>query len=281
MNLYNVNSYPELNIEYELPFYLRAVGSNDEIRPVNHSGGYNRHYIGIIKNGEIKLQLGSHFFRLKKGDGFFVRAHFPFQFHSVNGKAAVQWMSFDGYATVPLFSKLQLENYIIFHDLDLTTLSIDFSEMYLTSINKDKTSRLRNSARVYKILIELYAATEEGRSETESGFRNPSFLRGKRCIEQYYYTQLTQREIAEAANVTPQYLCRLFQSNLHMTPIAYLNTVRINEAKRLLASTSLPIQTIGEKVGFLSPHYFSHTFQKLEGVTATKYRELAKIAANR
>lgn len=65
-----------------------------------------------------------------------------------------------------------------------------------------------------------------------------------------------------------------------MTPIRYLNQVRIDHAKILLEKTSLSIVQIGEKVGFFTPHYFSSTFHRICGKSPSQYREIARIAAN-
>ena len=56
----------------------------------------------------------------------------------------------------------------------------------------------------------------------------------------------------------------------------YLNKVRIEAAKRLLAGAkeSASFQVIGEMVGFNSVHTFMRVFKKYEGITPGKYREM-------
>ncbi len=269
-----INSYPELEIEYELPFYLRSIGLNNAIRSVDFPDGHNRHYIGIVHHGELSLTVDSHSCHLTAGDAFFIRSHFSFNFKPVVQPTAVHWLVFDGFATIPLFSKLGIGNYIFFHNVNLLQFASQFTSMYMNSLNPDKMCRLQNSASVYKVLIDLYTSSKQNQSAADA---HPSLLRGKHCIEQFYATPLTQKDIADAAGVTSQYLCRLFQTHMHTTPITYLNQIRIEHAKHLLSTSSLPIQTIGERVGFTTPHYFSHTFVKIVGITPSKYREASKL----
>lgn len=271
----------DLNVEYELPFYLRAIGCTDNIPPVRFPEGNSRHYLAIITKGQCKLKFNTKMYLLQKGDGFFIRSHFSFQYEGFQGACGVHWIVFDGYAATPIFSKFNYENYMIFHNLDIDALSIQVSNMYLTSLNENKTSKFKNSAAVYQLLVDIYEQSEQGHADAERKYNNDSFLRGKRCIEQYFYKNtLTQKEIADAAGITTQYLCRLFQANLHQTPMQYLNHVRIERAKYLLRTSDDIIQVIGEKVGFSTPHYFSSTFRKLTGSTPSLYRKLHRIATN-
>lgn len=276
----NIDSFPELGIEYVLPFYLRSTGYNSDTPRTEFPNGYIRHYIAIVLDGECILQAGTYIYHLHKNDGFFMRAHFPFSYYKSSQKCVTQWISFDGYATIPLFSKLNLENYMIFRNLDTMSLTESMSTMYLTSINTDKSSRLKNSAMTYKLLIDIYTQSEQGIASSSDTISNNSLLMAKSYIEQYYYKELTQIQIAEHAGITPQHLCRLFNKYLNTSPINYLNNTRITHAKYMLRTTTLPIITIGEKVGYSTPHYFSSTFRRLEGHTPGEYRKIAYIAAH-
>ena len=245
-----------------------------------HPNGYLYHYICIVLKGKCLLKAGTYSFHLGKNDGFFIRSHFPFSYYPITKDCCIQWITFDGYATVPLFSRLDLQNYMIFHNLDCNSLSYSLSQMYYISINNDLTSKLNNSALTYKFLIDIYTQSEQGIKNSEGAFKNNTFLFAKRYIDQFYMEELSQAQIATAAHITPQHLCRLFKQNLHMTPTRYLNEVRIRHAQILLEKTSLSIVQIGQKVGFFTPHYFSNTFHRICGKTPSQYREIARIAAN-
>lgn len=276
----NINSYTELNTEYELPFYLRSTGYYETTPLTEYPNGYLHHYICIIIEGKCLLKAGTYLYTLKKDDAFFIRANFPFSYNSLTENCRTQWLSFNGYATIPLFSKLNLENYMIFHNLNCEKLSYDLSQMYYNSINNDFTNKLINSALTYKFLIDIYSASEQGLKNHKGAYGNNALLYAKRYIDQFYMNDIKQPQIAEAAGVTPQHLCRLFKNYMHTTPMRYLNEVRINQAKILLRKTSLSIIQIGEKVGFSTPHYFSDTFRRICGKTPSQYREIARIAAN-
>lgn len=65
----------------------------------------------------------------------------------------------------------------------------------------------------------------------------------------------------------------LFRHHTGDTPILYLNRLRVEKARRLLASTQSPITDIALECGFASSQYFSGVFRSLTGKTASAYRK--------
>ena len=53
----------------------------------------------------------------------------------------------------------------------------------------------------------------------------------------------------------------------------HIRNLRINEAKRLLIETTLPIHVISDKVGFNDYNYFCRIFKKMAGIPAKQYRK--------
>lgn len=53
----------------------------------------------------------------------------------------------------------------------------------------------------------------------------------------------------------------------------HIKTLRIEEAKRLLKETDMPIFEIAAMVGFLDYNYFCRVFKKVTGMPALKYRK--------
>ncbi len=58
-----------------------------------------------------------------------------------------------------------------------------------------------------------------------------------------------------------------------MTYTDFINKKRVENAKKLLASTSLQIQTVAQHCGILDVNYFTKLFKKYTGMTPGKFRE--------
>ena len=67
------------------------------------------------------------------------------------------------------------------------------------------------------------------------------------------------------------YMNRVF-SRLTDAPIfAYLNMLRIYNAKQLIATTDLPFQEIAYLVGIDDRYYFSKLFRRITGMSPSEY----------
>ena len=75
--------------------------------------------------------------------------------------------------------------------------------------------------------------------------------------------------------VTSNYLNRIVRQSLGQSTKQYIQNRRIEEAKRLLRYTSLPISDIAEKLNYDTASYFVRAFSKATGTTPLQYRATA------
>ncbi|WP_149261896.1 helix-turn-helix domain-containing protein [Actinomadura sp. K4S16] len=83
---------------------------------------------------------------------------------------------------------------------------------------------------------------------------------------------LTVAALARRANVTTRTLIRRFHAATGTTPMAWLRGIRIDHARELLETTSLPVDQIAERSGLGSPANLRHHFTRAVGVPPTAYR---------
>ena len=95
-----------------------------------------------------------------------------------------------------------------------------------------------------------------------------------RFIHEHFYESVSVEQLSSISCVSKSYLSRLFLKRLGMSPMRYLNSVRVDIAKKLLIDSKLSISDIAVKVGFSDPLYFSRVFNKLTGVAPTEFRKL-------
>ncbi len=91
-------------------------------------------------------------------------------------------------------------------------------------------------------------------------------------MREHYMDSIDISSFSAANGFTSAYLTKLFNRYKGETPSKYLTDIRIHEAKRLLADTSLPIREIGIQVGYPDQFHFSKTFRKHTGMNPTAYR---------
>jgi AraC family transcriptional regulator, regulatory protein of adaptative response / methylphosphotriester-DNA alkyltransferase methyltransferase len=87
---------------------------------------------------------------------------------------------------------------------------------------------------------------------------------------------LTLEALALLSHGTPYHLHRTFKKIKGMTPVDYIQHVRIEKAKMLLTTCDDPVAKIGESVGLSNAPYFITLFKRKTGQTPEAYRRQQK-----
>jgi AraC family transcriptional regulator len=94
----------------------------------------------------------------------------------------------------------------------------------------------------------------------------------RRALAQDPPAPIALSDLAQAAHVTREHLCRLFRRHLNLGPLQCVGLARLERAASLLVRTNLPIKQIADLTGFVSPYHFSHKFRKTYGFSPRDYR---------
>ena len=80
--------------------------------------------------------------------------------------------------------------------------------------------------------------------------------------------------VTELSAIPERTLKRRFKAATGSSLIEYLQNLRVEEAKRLLESTELPIEDISEQTGYSDTSFFRRLFKRLTGLTPSRYRQM-------
>lgn len=93
-------------------------------------------------------------------------------------------------------------------------------------------------------------------------------------VEKNLHRSFNIKEIADALDLSPNYLSDWLFKLLKVRPTEYINRRRIEEAQQLLISSEKSIKEIAHQLGFTSSTYFARVFKDQLGISATRYRAL-------
>ncbi len=94
-------------------------------------------------------------------------------------------------------------------------------------------------------------------------------------IRQRLDVDLSVSEIAEYVGMNPEYLTKLFKKNTGYTLKEYIVNEKMESAKMLLTTTSLPVTLISSHVGYGNYSNFTRSFKQLVGCTPMEFRKNA------
>jgi AraC-like DNA-binding protein len=122
-------------------------------------------------------------------------------------------------------------------------------------------------------LIKRYADVSS--TEGRLGKEKKAIHQARRYIEEGFARGVTLNELAQHVALSPYYLLRVFRAEVGMPPYAYLESVRIRHAQRLI-ETGKPLAEVALEVGFSSQSHLTHRFKKIIGVTPGQYAQQVK-----
>jgi AraC-like DNA-binding protein len=88
-----------------------------------------------------------------------------------------------------------------------------------------------------------------------------------------YAQSLTMTGLAEVASISEAHLAHRFRARMGISPMRYLQQVRLEAAKRMLLTTDLPVKEIALQTGFNDPLYLSRSLHRATGLSPTQLRQ--------
>jgi len=105
---------------------------------------------------------------------------------------------------------------------------------------------------------------------------NSAIERAVAKIWEGYSEPLSLSDIASSAILSRFHFSRVFRDATGVSPVRFLFAVRIYQAKRLLASTSLSVTDISLAVGYNSLGSFTNRFTDSVGASPTRFRRMCR-----
>ena len=178
---------------------------------------------------------------------------------------------------------------------NLQLRAVEIMAMLLSELGENVDEWLEQRTQIYVAIFTATTASSVTRvlqeaaktlMERTAGQREEStskaFIDAKRFIMQNYAQEdMNLMRVAEHVNLSPSYVSQLFKKNDNCTFTEYLNTVRIENAKKLLSTTHMRVYEVAEAVGYQNPKYFFQVFKQLTGKRPREFYNAAFIEKNR
>lgn len=119
-----------------------------------------------------------------------------------------------------------------------------------------------------QILTELYHTTKA----IETANAPSPAEKIEHYLSVHYAEKITLQQLADYFGYCKNRIISVFRTKYNMTPINYLNQIRLQKAKHLLEVTSDTVQAIAYSVGFGDYTQFYKMFERENGISPTEWR---------
>jgi transcriptional regulator GlxA family with amidase domain len=97
-----------------------------------------------------------------------------------------------------------------------------------------------------------------------------------RWIEEDCGRPITVDDIAQSVSMGDRTFLRHFKAEMDMPPSEYLLRIRLDIARRLLITTTLPIDKVARRCGMRNGTRLAKIFKRRLGISASEYRNVAR-----
>ena len=155
------------------------------------------------------------------------------------------------------------------------TLNIDIKATIRFILNCTDISVAINSVvNVFKTYCDEVKLQNLGNSD-ELSYEIISYIKAN-----YTNPEMSVTSIADNFRMNRNYLSKLFKEQQNINLHDFINEIRVQKAKSLLANTNMSLGEICDSTGFGSYRTFIRVFKQTEGVTALEYKKLASSEKN-
>lgn len=183
-----------------------------------------------------------------------------------------RWKGESVVAAKPVYLKNELIGFILLNHFRYNENANPLQDVFLDGLIICEATRIQSTMTI--IEFGMFQYIHEARPKIESK-QNRYCADIQKYIDIHLSENLTLQLLCDKFKLSHGQMARLFHEGLGTSFQVYVRSTRLNQAKRLLAETDLPIREIGEQVGYSKHAFFDKSFKKYIGCTPTEYRENA------
>ncbi len=233
------------------------------------SRGKQQTNIGYMKRGKCVFSTAFTSVELSAGDMIYIPEGTRYSSKSIGEPDVLYYcahVSFradkDGSRFDQRFAMQKIEN------LPSDNFGEAIAELHALLEKGDNVSRLVAISNFYQMFSSVLPLLSEANAPDCS----PCVIKALAYIEEHYCEEYSTAELARECFVSESRLYHLFRREMHTTPVAYKNELRVLRALEYIKSGYKTVEEISAETGYRSAAYFRRVFKEITGMSPTEYR---------
>lgn len=146
-----------------------------------------------------------------------------------------------------------------------------FEELFGEACRLYENSNTGNALRIKGVVCHLLALLFQETQKSEPILKNKGLAAAATYAQAHYKEPLTVQQLAGISGYSVSHFSRAFSKAYGISPLTYINDLRIARAKTMLREELFTLAEIAEACGFANAYYFSRVFKQSVGVPPGKY----------
>lgn len=170
-----------------------------------------------------------------------------------------------------LLADAQLRSLPQFRDPDICHAGVMLRDA-LASQERGSELIFESLARVFLVkLIQKYGLQEEAYAFSRS-FTAEHYKRVLDYVAKNYGKSILVEDLARESALSPSHFAQLFKKTIGMSPMKFVMSYRVEQARKKLAERDTPLIDIAMSCGFADQAHFSRVFKQIAGESPSRYR---------
>lgn len=126
---------------------------------------------------------------------------------------------------------------------------------------------------VYALVFEIARFNDKKADHTLGRNGSLQLEQAIEYVDANYSNAFRIADLAEVCHMSETHFRRVFQEKMNMTPVEYVNFVRIRKACELIDRTDISMEEVAGKVGFATPSTFNRNFRRIVGTSPYQWKK--------
>lgn len=237
---------------------------------------FRNNLIMLVLDGILHVEQYGHHYKLKKGECILMKLTDRHKYYSDKDKTAkVFWLHFRGQGTdavmmqAGMYSKLP----ILLNDSDSSVCKM-LTNIFSVTKRQESGFEAKNSPMIYSVVTYILSDVLKELLSSPQTMSDEIIQTVRGYIDEHISEEFSLDKLAKTANVNKYYLCRLFKSQLGISPMSYVIKRKVEYSKKILEDSTCNIALIANTLSFSDQSHYSKSFKAMTGLSPTQYRKM-------
>lgn len=130
-----------------------------------------------------------------------------------------------------------------------------------------------NTAKAHVLDLSRGSQAAYAQLRSKKYHQDQDILRVQEWLENHYQHSISLEQLAQQASMSCRTLLRRFKAATEQTPFAYLQSIRVEAAKKKLETQNISLEAVTNAVGYEDLSSFTRLFKSITGLSPSQYRK--------